>query len=78
MLKTVLWVVGSIFGLFVAVVLFGMSRPDFKETSADRRTIEYCWEQQGRKSLDDYAKRLHAAECERMESDFQAKYGHKP
>lgn len=49
-----------------------------EQKSMARQSIEICWEDQQRKSLDPATQRFVAGVCESMESKFVAKYGHKP
>lgn len=50
--------------------------PADRQTHKD--TIEYCWEEQKRKSLDPGAARFAASACELMEQEYLKKYGRKP
>lgn len=51
-------------------------------TTSDRRSdkdaIEYCWEEQKRKSLDPGSARFVASTCEFMELQYKQKYGRAP
>lgn len=49
-----------------------------EQKSMARRSIDTCWEEQKRKSLDPAQQRFIAGACEGMEAKFVAKYGHKP
>lgn len=43
-----------------------------------RHAIDYCWEDQKRKSLTPAEQRFIAGACEKMERDFTQTYGHRP
>lgn len=64
--------------LFGAVLLFGAMQPSDPEKARARRSIELCWDRQGKKSLDPDAARFVAGACELMESEFKSKYGVNP
>lgn len=64
----------------VAIILFlgfGFIFGD-KEKQKARDGIDYCWKEQARKSLSSSEAQFLAGACERMESEFQKKYGHAP
>lgn len=74
------WLWGPI-GLFVLFLVFGFfvsSTPDGKARAREKLAIEYCWETQGKKSLDPSAARFAAGACEMMEEDFRRRWGFKP
>lgn len=75
--KILLWIVG----LFVAFIAFGAmvgSSPEAKERAEERRTIEYCWDEQKKKSLAPDTQRFVAGACERLEDDFRKKWNRNP
>jgi len=52
--------------------------PEGQAMTKDRRAIDYCWEEQKRKSLDPSAQRFVAGACEMMEEKFRKTYGRSP
>ncbi|MGW8422328.1 hypothetical protein [Comamonas sp. HJ-2] len=79
--KIIKWFLAIAFLLFVAVMIFGTivgNTPDAKSRAESRATIDYCWSEQRRKSLSPDASRFAASACERMERDFENKWGFKP
>lgn len=52
--------------------------PEAKEKGIKRDAIKLCWQEYDKKSLDEGSKRFIAGACEKMESDFKAKYGVNP
>lgn len=68
--------------VLVALVVGGLlvygSSPDVKERSQARQVIELCWEDYKTSKLRLDARVLLAAACEKLEDDFQSKYGRKP
>lgn len=68
-------------GLFAAFMAFGTvlkSSPDAKARQKDRESINYCWEDQKRKSHDARTAQLVAATCEGMEAAFRIEHGLDP
>lgn len=68
-------------GLIVAFFGFGAlvgNSPEAKEKAQARRAIDLCWEEQKRKSFEASTQRFVAGVCEKMESDFTKKHGHRP
>lgn len=75
------WLIGVPVGGFAVLMIVGScagNTPDGKERAASRQSIDYCWSQQSKKSLDLSAARFAASTCERMESDYRAKWGRNP
>ena len=63
------------------LMLIGALMPDNPERDARWRAqdaIKLCWSEQGRKSLDGATARFVAGACEKMERDYEAKWGRKP
>lgn len=63
------------------LMLTGALMPDNPERDARWRAqdaIKLCWSEQGRKSLDASTARFVAGTCEKMERDYEAKWGRKP
>lgn len=80
-MKILKWVIGVPVGLFVLFLVVGTlldGRTSNDPKARARRTIETCWDDQGKKSLDPATARFVAGTCERLESDFMAKYGVRP
>ncbi len=75
-MKILKWVIGVPVGLFALFLVVGRTSNDPKTQA--RRTIETCWDDQGKKSLDPATARFVAGTCERLEADFMAKYGVRP
>lgn len=64
-----------------ALMLIGALLPDNPDRDARWRAqdaIKLCWSEQGRKSLDAGTARFVAGACEKMERDYEAKWGRKP
>lgn len=75
------WLFGVPIGGFVLVMIIGScagNTPEGKERQASRDAISLCWSEQGRKSLDPGSARFVASTCEKMESDYRAKWGRNP
>lgn len=75
------WIVGTPVAFFVFMIVFGMivgSSPEAEQANKDRNAISYCWDRQAGKSLDPATARFAASTCERMESDYRAKYREDP
>ena len=63
------------------LMLIGALMPNNPERDARWRAqdaIKLCWSEQGRKSLDGATARFVAGACEKMERDYEAKWGRKP
>lgn len=73
-----LWAPLGLIGTFFVFAMIAGSSPEAKEKAKDRDTIEFCWGEQKRPSLDPDTARLMAGACEKMESDFRQKYGVNP
>lgn len=68
-------------GLVVAFLAFGAlvgNSPEAREKAKERAAIDLCWDGHERKSLEPDTQRFIAQVCEKMESDFQLKHGHRP
>jgi hypothetical protein len=52
--------------------------PESKAKRLDKATIDLCWQQQARKSLEPSTARFIAGACEQAEADFRRKYGRAP
>lgn len=64
-----------------ALMLIGALMPDNPDRDARWRAqdaIKLCWSEQGRKSLDASTARFVAGACEKMERDYEARWGRKP
>ncbi len=64
-----------------ALLLIGALLPNNPDRDARWRAqdaIKLCWSEQGRKSLDAPTARFVAGACEKMERDYEAKWGRKP
>lgn len=75
------WLIGlpaSAFAILMVVGSCAGNTPDGKARANDRSAIEVCWEEQGKRSLDPSTGRFVATTCEKMERDFQKRWGHKP
>lgn len=77
-MKIALQVILVLVAAFLAWAFLRTPSPEEREKSSARRAIELCWQDQGRKSLAPDAARFIAGACEKMETDFVAKYGVKP
>lgn len=75
------WVLGLPVAGFVLLMLIGScagNSPEGKERASSRDAIKYCWDEQSKKSLSGSTARLVAGACEKMESDFKARWGRNP
>ncbi|MBV7418461.1 hypothetical protein KW830_08325 [Comamonas sp. CMM03] len=75
------WILGVPVGGFVLMMVIGScagNSPEGKERASSRDAISYCWKEQSKKSLSDSTARFVASTCEKMESDFKAKWGRSP
>lgn len=74
------WLIGVPVAGFVILVILGKmtDSPERRARMNDADTIDYCWEEQKRPSLDPSTARVAAQACERMESDFRARWGRAP
>lgn len=72
------WLFGvPLAGLGTLLLLGSLSGPPSAQSS-QRRAIQLCWENQGRKSLDPATARFAAGACEQMEADYRRTYGSNP
>ena len=79
--KKTKWWLWAPLGLIVAFLGFGAivgSSPEAKMRAQDRATIDYCWEDQKRKSYDPNTAAFVARSCELLEERFRAKHGLNP
>lgn len=67
---------GGVLALFLAIG--ALTGPSNDQKTKDRAVLATCWEMQAKKSLDPGAARFAAGACERLEDEFQAKYGVRP
>jgi len=75
------WVLGVPVGGFILMMIVGScagNSPEGKERQSSRDAISFCWEQQSKKSLDPSTARFAASTCEKMESDYRARWGRNP
>jgi hypothetical protein len=68
----------ALLGAFLAFGFYVGSTPEGKEKQRKRDAISMCWSEQGRKSNSAGEAQFIAGACERMESDYIAKYGGRP
>lgn len=64
-----------------ALLIIGALMGDNPQRDArwrEQDAIKLCWSEQGRKSLDAATSRFVAGACEKMERDYEAKWGRKP
>lgn len=79
--KKTMWWLWVPLGLVVALLGFGAilgSSPEAKARAQDRAAIDYCWEDQKRKSHDPSTAAFVARACELLEERFRAKHGLNP
>lgn len=63
------------------LMLIGALMPNNPDRDARWRAqdaVKLCWSEQGRKSLDASTARFVAGACEKMERDYEARWGRKP
>lgn len=77
-MKFMLWLAVFLVVGFFGVGFAGLSTPEGQEKANARRTIEACWDDQKKKSLDPSTQRFVAGVCEGLEDKFVAKHGHRP
>lgn len=75
-MKIVLWIVGAFVAFVVLMNVF--QTPEMRERSDARAAISRCWDEQGKKSHTPEGARFIAGACEKMESDFRAKWERSP
>jgi hypothetical protein len=71
------WVIG----LFCAIIFIGVvagSTPEAKARARDKEAIELCWRGQKDPTFEPATARFIASTCQKMESDYTAKYGSAP
>lgn len=64
--------------LFFAWAALRDRSPEEIEMAQQRSAVKLCWEEQARKSNSVGSAQFIAGACERMETEFEKKYGHKP
>ncbi|RYG99083.1 MAG: zinc-ribbon domain-containing protein [Alphaproteobacteria bacterium] len=70
-----------ILGVLFFAILMAMNPEDSavkKERQNAQSSIDLCWKDYERKSFDPSTKRFIASACEKMESDYEQKYGRAP
>lgn len=75
------WALLSPFILFGLMMIYQMVKPetaDDRAIASARRTIELCWDDQGKKSLTPGSARSIAGICENLESEFRSKWRRSP
>lgn len=68
---------GSV-GLFLFWAMVRTPSPQENEMQRQRASIEYCWKEQARKSLEPSSQRFIAGACERMEDGFRQRFSTNP
>lgn len=79
---------GNLKAYLIIIVMFFMALMIYIAETSDKKknkemwnaekAIEYCWQEQSRKSFTDEQKRGMAMVCEKLEDDYKNKYGRKP
>lgn len=77
-MKAIIYVVGSIVGIFVLYTIYVANDPVLQEKGRKRDAIELCWSTVQTPGLAPNAADLAAATCRMMESEFIEKYGVRP
>lgn len=77
-MKNIAIVVGALILLFVIYAVLHEQTPQEKEMASAGYSIDYCWDEQKKKSIEPELARFVASTCEKMESDFKSKYGRNP
>lgn len=75
------WVLGIPVAIFLPFFIYGIfasQTPEGKAKQTARDSIELCWREQGRKSLDPSEARFVAGACEILEKRFRDTYGLNP
>lgn len=70
--------VGALIALFFLIGVLSSNSPEGQAKAQKRASIDLCWQDQGRKSLDPGTARFVAGACERLESDFVREFGVRP
>jgi hypothetical protein len=65
-------------GFFVLMMIFAANDPASNAMTDARKSIDLCWQDQARKSLEPGSARFVASVCEMMEKDYLTKYGRAP
>lgn len=76
--KTWIWVVLSLPIAFLTFGYFQSQTPDGQARIEARSAIKLCWDEQGKRSNTVGSARFIAGACEKMEQDFEAKFGTRP
>ena len=69
-----MWALGVPVGLFLAMLAFGTfvnSTPEGKARADKRATIDLCWQEQSKKSIDPASGRFVAGVCEKLEAEYK-------
>lgn len=69
---------GIVVVVIVGAGVAGVISPQEDVKSRDKGAIDLCWKEQSKKSHDPASSRLLAGACEKMETDFKARYGFSP
>jgi hypothetical protein len=75
------WVVGLpavAIILLMVIGFFASDAPDGNSRAEARAAIGLCWKEQAKKSLDQGTARFAASVCEKMETDYRARWGGNP
>ncbi|MBW5284462.1 SHOCT domain-containing protein [Burkholderia gladioli] len=79
--RIVRWVIGIAAVLFIVMLIIGSNyanSPEGRAKLQSKASIERCWAEQARKSLDPSSQRMMARMCEILESQYRDKYGTSP
>lgn len=77
-MKIILGIAGGLFFIFIIYAIQVSNSPEAEAKMKERLAIDWCWEQQGKKSNEPGTSRFIAGACEKMENDFTKKWGVKP
>lgn len=61
--------------IFILTLVFPSS-PESDARYAEEQKIKTCWKKQGMKSVEPDVARLVAGMCEKLEEDYEKRYGH--
>lgn len=73
-----LWVPLGLVVAFFGIGFVASRSPEAQADAKAGRAIDFCWEEQKRKSFSAGAQRFVAGTCEKMETEYTQKYGHRP
>lgn len=72
------WIIGIPVAAIGALFLIGALSGPASEKDIAREAIKLCWSDQSKKSLDPGTARFVASTCEKMETEYKARWNANP